>query len=795
MTHAEQANKKDVGVSYALGLAVVIFCGFVAYLIFLQDEWLRTLFSDFATVSIGMLAALSLGYGAWCSRTRSRRLAAGWGILALAVFFWALGDLCYAILEMMLGKGPFPSVADLFYFAYYPLFLGGLLYLPATRIEGGERLKILLDMGVVMVAALLVLLNFFIGPLIMAGNLHSLLVEILALAYPVFDFVLLGALLELLLRRERARQGPLLLLGGSAMLMILSDSIFGYQSVAQSYVSGSAADISYVASSLLAALAGVVQARDVKRKPASEAAPTAAEESVGRAFALWRLILPYAWFGGAFALLVWSHDNRTVVDFGSLALGVGFIILLVMIRQILALRENAALYTQLRAELAQRQRAEADLRVAQGALEKRVLERTAELSAANRRLQQEIGERERAESERQKLQVKVQQTQKLESLGVLAGGIAHDFNNLLAVILGNTDLMERDLEPGSPGSEGVREIEKAALQAAKLTKQMLCYSGKGVFVLQVVTLTEIIDGMKRLLRLSVAPKTTLTFELAPDLPPVEADLTQVRQVILDLVINAAEAVGDASGQIMVRTGHAFCTRADLAEIPSDEELPEGEYAYVEVADTGCGMTAEVKARLFEPFFTTKFTGRGLGLAAVLGIVRGHHGAIKVTSEVGYGSTFRVMFPVSRKLGEIVPPPPALVPDNRKTILVIDDEDALLPLCRQILERAGYSVLTARDGPQGLLLFREHADKIGLVIADYAMPELNGEQVLNEIWRVSPQTKAILSSGYGEKVMSSQLVARGDVAWLQKPFMGRTLIDAVYKVIGQPALVPEGPGVS
>ena len=788
-----QASIKDIRFSYALVLGVVLFSCFVAFLSFVQDAWLRTLFSDFATVAVGMLAAGSLGYGAWRSRARSRRLAAGWGILGLAVLFWALGDLCYAILEVPLGTGPFFSVSDLFYLAYYPLFLAGLLYLPSTRIEGGERLKILLDMGIVMLAAMLVLLNFFIGPLIMAGKMDSLLVEILALAYPVFDFVLLGALLELLLRRETARQGPLLLLGGSAMLMVLSDSIFGYQSVAHSYISGSAADVGYVASSLLAALAGLAQARDVKHELASGAAPTSAEASVGRAFAFWRLILPYAWFGGAFALLMWSHGNRTVVDFNSVALGVGFIILLVVIRQILALRENAGLYAQLRAELTQRQRAEAELRATQGALEKRVLERTAELSAANRRLQQEIGERERAESERQKFQVKVQQTQKLESLGVLAGGIAHDFNNLLAVILGNTDLMQRDLEPGSSESDSVREIEKAALQAAKLTKQMLCYSGKGVFVLQVVTLTEIIDGLKRLLRLSVAPKTTLTFDLAPNLPLVEADLTQVRQVILDLVINAAEAVGDASGQIMIRTGRVSCTRTDLAEIPSDEELPEGEYAYVEVADTGCGITPEVKARLFEPFFTTKFTGRGLGLAAVLGIVRGHHGAIKVTSEVGYGSTFRVLFPVSRKLGEIVPPPPALVRDDQKTILVIDDEDALLPLCRQILERAGYSVFTARDGTQGLLLFREHADKIGLVIVDYAMPDLNGEQVLNEVWRISPQAKAILSSGYGEKVMSEQLAARGGVAWLQKPFTGRTLIAAVQKMIGQPAITPAGRG--
>jgi PAS domain S-box-containing protein len=231
-----------------------------------------------------------------------------------------------------------------------------------------------------------------------------------------------------------------------------------------------------------------------------------------------------------------------------------------------------------------------------------------------------------------------------KSLGVLAGGIAHDFNNLLTAILANAGLALTDLPPGSAVRPLVEQIEQAALRAADLTRQMLAYSGRGRFVLQPVSLSRVVEEMAGLLQNVISRKASLRFDVAPDLPAVEADLTQVRQVALNLIANASEALGDGAGIIAVRTGVVQADRAYLATAHTREDLPEGPYAYLEVADTGCGMDEATLARAFDPFFTTKFIGRGLGLAAVLGIVQGHGGAIHVASAPGQGSTFRVLFP-------------------------------------------------------------------------------------------------------------------------------------------------------
>jgi PAS domain S-box-containing protein len=259
----------------------------------------------------------------------------------------------------------------------------------------------------------------------------------------------------------------------------------------------------------------------------------------------------------------------------------------------------------------------------------------------------DVTERERAEGERRALEARVQRAQKLESLGVLAGGIAHDFNNLLTAVLANAGLALTDLPPGSAVRPLVQQIEQAALRAADLTKQMLAYSGRGRFVLQPVNLSRVAEETAALLQTVLPRKADLRLDLAPDLPAVEADLTQVRQVALNLIANASEAVGEGAGVIAIRTGVVQADRAYLASAHGREDLPEGPYAYLEVADTGCGMDEATLARAFEPFFTTKFIGRGLGLAAVLGIVQGHRGAIHIASAPGQGSTFRVLFPCGR----------------------------------------------------------------------------------------------------------------------------------------------------
>jgi signal transduction histidine kinase len=313
----------------------------------------------------------------------------------------------------------------------------------------------------------------------------------------------------------------------------------------------------------------------------------------------------------------------------------------------------------------------------------------------------DITDLKRAEEERRQLEAQIQHTQRLESLGVLAGGIAHDFNNLLTVILGNTDLALRDTPPGSPAREMLSEVKSAASRASVLTNQMLAYSGRGAFVVGTLELSRLVEEMGQLLHVSLPDKVQLELDLAADLPAIEADASQVHQIVMNLVTNAAEAIGDESGVITVHTCMLEADRACLAEARLVEELPEGPYVCLQVSDTGCGMDAETQAKLFDPFFTTKFVGRGLGLAAVHGIVRGHRGAIRVRSEVGKGTTVTVLLPYSAEAAAVTAEPLAgqsadpLPPAG--TVLVVEDEPGVRDLAKTMLERAGFVVLTAGDG--------------------------------------------------------------------------------------------------
>src|SRR5208337_1249549 len=269
------------------------------------------------------------------------------------------------------------------------------------------------------------------------------------------------------------------------------------------------------------------------------------------------------------------------------------------------------------------------------------------------------------------------ETQKLESLGVLAGGIAHDFNNIVMTILGNADLAERGLSADSPARENLHEITQSAIRAANLCQQLLAYSGKGRFEKRTLDLNAVITEMEQMLKMSVSKKSTIRFTLAPNLPPLEADLAQIQQVVMNLVINASEAITTTSGVIMLSTGSMCCDRAYLREMLSGEELPEGLYDFIEVADNGCGMDDTVQARIFDPFFTTKVKGRGLGLAAVMGLVRGHRGAIKVYSEPGRGSTFKLLFPASTSPEASGPRPEAGGKwRGTGTILLVDDDESV-----------------------------------------------------------------------------------------------------------------------
>ncbi|MDD2853799.1 MAG: MASE3 domain-containing protein, partial [Desulfuromonadaceae bacterium] len=258
----------------------------------------------------------------------------------------------------------------------------------------------------------------------------------------------------------------------------------------------------------------------------------------------------------------------------------------------------------------------------------------------------DLTERKKAENEQKRLEMQFLQAQKLESLGVLAGGIAHDFNNILMAITGNADLALMRLNPESPAIENLTRIGTAAARAAELASQMLAYSGRGTFMLEHLDLNHLLNEMRSMMEVSISKNTVLQLNLSKSIPPIEADAGQMRQIIMNLVINASEAIGDNSGVITITTGVMECDQSYLKDVLPDENSVEGLYAFLGIADTGCGMDKETVAKLFDPFFTTKFTGRGLGMAAVFGIIRGHSGAITVCSEPEKGTTFKILFPAN-----------------------------------------------------------------------------------------------------------------------------------------------------
>lgn len=374
--------------------------------------------------------------------------------------------------------------------------------------------------------------------------------------------------------------------------------------------------------------------------------------------------------------------------------------------------------------------------------------------------------------------------QKLESLGVLAGGIAHDFNNLLMAIMGHTDLALAGLSPVSPVRKHLEEVEKASRRAADLCRQMLAYSGKGRFVIESLDLGEVVKEMANMLAMSISKKANIQFRFSPDLPRIEADASQIRQVVMNLIINASEAIGDNPGILSLATGAMECDRDYLRGIGEGDELPEGRYVFLEVTDTGTGMDKEMRKKIFDPFFTTKFTGRGLGLAAVLGIVRGHRGTIKVYSEVGKGSTFKVLFPATGKAAISVNGPK--VPNEgwkgTGTVLLADDEEMVRQVGVGMLESLGFRVLTATDGQEAVEVFRTHMDEIRCVVLDLTMPRMDGEETFREIRRLHPGARVILTSGYNEQQVTQRFAGGGLSGFIQKPYKLNDFRSKLHQVL-------------
>ncbi len=397
-------------------------------------------------------------------------------------------------------------------------------------------------------------------------------------------------------------------------------------------------------------------------------------------------------------------------------------------------------------------------------------------------------QRASAEEERKRMETKLQETQKLESLGVLAGGIAHDFNNLLTSILGNASLARLDTPPRSPVEQCLEQIERTSLRAAELCKQMLAYAGKGRFVVRLIDLSKLVEDTAHLLQISISKKAVLRFDLAAGLPPVMADASQLRQIVMNLVINASEAIGDRSGVIALHTGLVRADRRYLADTWLAPGLPEGDYAFLEVSDSGSGMTPELKARIFEPFFTTKFTGRGLGLAAVLGIVRSHNGTLKVYSEPGKGSTFKLLLPIAAGVAteQPVASSPADTWRGSGRILVVDEEETLRTVLARVLENLGFTATLAADGREAAALFEAEPDAFAAVVMDLTMPHLDGTEAYARMRRVRPDVRVLLMSGFSEEAATINFAGKGLAGFLQKPFELAHLRDKIRAVFEVPA---------
>ena len=399
--------------------------------------------------------------------------------------------------------------------------------------------------------------------------------------------------------------------------------------------------------------------------------------------------------------------------------------------------------------------------------------------------------RVKLEEERRALERQMLHVQKLESLGVLAGGIAHDFNNLLVSVLGNAGLALAELDSASPARSRLTDIELAAQRAAELTRQMLAYAGRGRFVVQHLNLSEIVSELVTLLR-TVVPRTAeIDVRLTDDLPDVEADASQLRQVVMNLVTNAADALAGAAGRIEITTGRMFATRDYLTQNCIGEDLAPGEFVFAQIADTGCGMDGKTLARIFDPFFTTKVTGRGLGLAAVLGIVRGHRGAIAVESTPGLGTCFRLLLPavVTVHSDRQIPGVAAKAALSSGTILVVDDDDGVRTVATLSLERSGFRVVAACDGEEGVEALRERGAEFDAVLLDMTMPRLSGGETCHVIRRMQPDLPIVLMSGYTEPDAVARFGAHDVAGFLQKPFSPATLVRMIQDAIQRRAVEP------
>ncbi len=398
--------------------------------------------------------------------------------------------------------------------------------------------------------------------------------------------------------------------------------------------------------------------------------------------------------------------------------------------------------------------------------------------------------RHRAEQERVLFEDQLQNARRLESLGMMAGGIAHDFNNLLMGIMGNAELALLDVPDDNPAQAAIRDLIRTSQRAGDLCRQMLAYAGQGSFAMEEAAINGLVAEIVRMLEVNIPRHVRVRQHLDRDTPDVKMDVTQVRQILMNLILNASDAIGEDPGEITIRTGLRFCTRKMLSATWIDDDLPVGEYVFFEVRDTGKGMDEATLVRIFDPFFSTKFTGRGLGLASVLGIVRAHSGAIAVKSQPGVGSSFTIYLPALKSAAERKSPSrdgsPSPVGVRRMsgggTVLFVDDDDVIRSVITRFLMLGGFNVLSASDGLEGLELFRMHADTIDAVVLDMTMPKMGGAEALAEIRRIREDAIVLVSSGYSVEETQERLRNLQPVTFIQKPYKPETLVQCIHDLL-------------
>lgn len=388
----------------------------------------------------------------------------------------------------------------------------------------------------------------------------------------------------------------------------------------------------------------------------------------------------------------------------------------------------------------------------------------------------------RAEEDRRVFEERLRKTQRLESLGILAGGIAHDFNNLLMGVLGNADLLLENAGLNSEIRECLENIRSAASRAAELSRQMLAFSGREQVSAKPVSLNGLITELSGLLESSVSPVVSLRYDLEGGLPPVDADPVHLKQIVMNLVLNATEAIVDRPGLITVRTGMLAATHQELSASFVDDHLPGGDYVALDVRDNGCGMDPETSSRMFDPFFSTKFTGRGLGLSVVLGLIRSHHGAIRVISLPGKGTDIRVLLPCSKTAAVVPPNPITDVSVAQGALLLVDDDPEVLALGKRILDRLGFTTSVARDGVEAVAEFQKAPHGFLAVVLDMMMPRMDGEETFYALREIRADIPVLFCSGYDQGGRLSRLTQEEHTGFLQKPYSKDALRGALARLI-------------